>query len=96
MELLRQARLQTRLAHGDTTARVRPRAATRRQRAPKPLSVPVVVAAVGILVFFLGALLDSVDVSALGALFFFWGVCSFSFLALGRKRRAMRLARKGR
>ena len=61
-------------------------------RAQKPLSVPVVATALGLVIFVLGIAVASVDLSALGALFFLWGVSSFTVLVLTRWRRARKRA----
>jgi hypothetical protein len=68
----------------------------RRERAPKPLSVPVIVAGIGLILFFLGIAVASVDVSGLGVLFFLWGVSSFSILFLTRRRRSTGVTRGNR
>jgi hypothetical protein len=60
----------------------------RRERAPKPLSVPAIVAALGFILFFLGIFVGNVDLSALGAIFFIWGVSSCSVILLTRRRRS--------
>lgn len=66
----------------------------RRQRAPKPLSVPIVVAFIGLAIFVLGMAVSSATVAGLGMLFFFWSLLSLIFLVLGRRRRAARAARE--
>jgi hypothetical protein len=68
----------------------------KRKRAPKPLRVPAIAAVLGVGVFFAGAALASVDVSALGALLFAWGLCSLSMLLVLRRRRATRAAKRRR
>jgi hypothetical protein len=68
----------------------------RRERAPKPIAVPLIVAALGAAMFFLGILVDSVDLSALGALLFLWGLCSGSVLFMIRRRLAARRAEHAR
>jgi hypothetical protein len=64
----------------------------RRERAPKPLSVPAAAAMIGLALFFLGIAVGNVDVSGLGVLFFLWGVTSLSMLLLTRRRRATRVS----
>lgn len=65
----------------------------RRQRAPKPLSVPLVVAALGLAVFLLGMAIASANTAGFGLLFLVWGVISFAFLIVSRRRRAARAQR---
>jgi hypothetical protein len=66
---------------------------SRRDRAPKPLSVPAIVAAFGFVLFFLGIFVGNVDVSALGAIFFIWGVLSCTVIVLTRWRRSAKQAK---
>ena len=61
----------------------------RRQRAPKPVSVPIWVMVVGILLLVLGhGNLEPSSVAGLGLIFFFYGLVSLTFLLIGRRRRA--------
>jgi len=61
---------------------------SRRARAPKPLSVPIYAAAFGLLLFLLGMLLSSSNTAGFGLLFMVWGVLSYTFLVVGRRKRA--------
>jgi Zn-dependent membrane protease YugP len=63
---------------------------TARQRAAKPLGVPVAGVAIGALVFLMGALVGSADIAALGVIFFAWGLCSLCVLLLVRRLRSAR------
>ncbi len=59
----------------------------RRQRAPKPLSVPACGAAIGLVLFILGlGPFNAIDLASLGLILFFWGVLSFSVLLISRRR----------
>ncbi len=60
----------------------------RAERPRKPVKVPLVIVVIGVAIFFLGIGVASVDVSALGALLFFWGLSSSAVLMLTRRRRA--------
>ncbi len=64
----------------------------RGERPRKPLSVPLVIALLGVALFFLGIAVASVDVSALGALLALWGLASSSILLLTRWRQARKRA----
>lgn len=61
---------------------------SRRARAPKPLSVPVYAVAFGLLMFLVGMALSSPNTAGFGLLFVVWGVISYTFLIVGRRRRA--------
>jgi len=60
----------------------------RRTKAPKPLSVPIYAAVFGLLLFLLGMALSSSNTAGFGLLFVVWGVLSYTFLLVGRRRRA--------
>jgi len=61
----------------------------RRERAPKPLSVPLWAMVIGVALVLLGLADRAIfDVAGLGLLFFFWGLCSVSALLLIRRRKA--------
>jgi len=62
----------------------------RREKAPKPLSVPAWSAAIGAVLVVLGFLVASAFMAGLGMLLFCWGVISFGFLYVSRRRRAAR------
>jgi hypothetical protein len=62
----------------------------RAKKGPKPLSVPAIVAVIGVLLFFVGIPIGSADVSALGMIFLLWGASSLSILLIRRNRRAHR------
>lgn len=60
----------------------------RRERAPKPLSVPLIAAALGFVVFLFGMAIASANTAGFGLLFVVWGLLSAGFLAISRRRRA--------
>lgn len=61
----------------------------RRDRAPKPLSVPVLAMLIGLLVLFVGVQNhNAYDLGGLGLIFFFWGLFSSLFLVISRRRKA--------
>jgi len=63
---------------------------TRREKAPKPLSVPAWSAAIGAILVILGFIVASDLLAGLGMILLCWGLISLSFLLLGRRRRAAR------
>jgi len=62
----------------------------RREKAPKPLSVPAWSAAIGAILVVVGFIIASAFLAGLGMLLLCWGLTSLSFLLLGRRRRAAR------
>lgn len=66
----------------------------RRNRAPKPLRVPLLAVLFGAVVFFLGMALASAAMAGLGLLVGIWGLISFSFLVISRRIKAARAASK--
>lgn len=60
----------------------------RRERAPKPLSVPLIAAALGFVVFLFGMAIASANTAGFGLMFVVWGLLSAGFLSLARWRRA--------
>jgi hypothetical protein len=51
------------------------------------LSVPAVAAVIGFTLVVLGlGPVNNIDLAGLGLIFFFWGIISFSFLVLARRR----------
>lgn len=79
-------------SEGDATVATAHHSSRRRERAPKPLSVPAVAAIIGFTLFFIGIALQSSDVSALGMIFFLWGITSLTILLLKRRRARRRQA----
>ena len=67
----------------------------RRERAPKPLSVPAIGALIGVLLVVVGFVVGSADVAALGMIFFVWGLLSLAVLIITRRRRASRKMQAG-
>ena len=62
----------------------------RREKAPKPLSVPAWSAAIGAILVVLGFIIASAFLAGLGMIFLCWGLISCSFLYFSRRRRAAR------
>ncbi len=60
----------------------------RRQRAPKPLSVPGWSAVLGAALVVVGFAIASSLLAGLGMILFCWGVISFGILYFGRRKRA--------
>ena len=60
----------------------------RRQKAPKPLSIPAWSAAIGALLVVLGYIIASAFMAGFGMILFWWGVISFAILYLKRRRAA--------
>ena len=60
----------------------------RRERAPKPLKVPLIAAALGFVIFLFGMAIASANTAGFGMLFVVWGLLSAGFLALSRWRHA--------
>ncbi len=58
----------------------------RRQKAPKPLSVPVWSAVIGALFVVLGYIIASAFLAGFGMILFWWGVISFTILYFKRRR----------
>lgn len=58
----------------------------RRERAPKPLSVPGGSAVIGIVLVVVGFAASSALLAGLGMILFCWGVISFSILYVGRRQ----------
>jgi hypothetical protein len=65
----------------------------RRERAPKPLRVPLIAAALGFLIFLFGMAIASANTAGFGLLFVVWGVLSASFLVISRRLKKARAAR---
>jgi hypothetical protein len=59
---------------------------TRRQKAPKPLSVPVWSAIIGALFVVLGYIVASAFMAGFGMILLCWGIVSFSILYIKRRR----------
>jgi len=62
----------------------------RREKAPKPMSVPAWSAAIGAILVILGFIIASAFLAGLGMIFLCWGLISFSILYFNRRRRAAR------
>jgi ABC-type Mn2+/Zn2+ transport system permease subunit len=68
----------------------------RRERAPKPLSIPITAMLVGAAIYVVGlAAFGSIDTAALGVIVFVWGLTSSIALLVSRRIRARRAARSG-
>ena len=63
---------------------------SRRDKAPKPLSVPAWSAVIGAILVVLGFIVASDLLAGLGMILFCWGLISFSILLFNRRRRAAR------
>ena len=64
----------------------------RRQKAPKPLSVPAWSAVIGVLCVVLGYIIASAFLAGLGMILFWWGVISFAILYIKRRRAGQSLS----
>jgi hypothetical protein len=59
---------------------------TRRQKAPKPLSVPAWSAVIGALFVVLGYIIASAFLAGFGMILLCWGIISFAILYIKRRR----------
>jgi hypothetical protein len=64
----------------------------RRQKAPKPLSVPAWSAVIGALFVVLGYIIASAFLAGFGMILLLWGIISFTILYVKRRRAGQSLS----